>query len=229
MNNQGKKNIKGNCNNLNRNRGNVVKKIIEHPLVQRDVTQLRNKNTNSEDFRRLAKRASIIAGVEVLSGLEICREDVVTPLGPFPGIKISKPFPYFVSIMRAGSIMTDALHNLYPEASIGHIGLSRNHDTLEPSQYYLNLADDLSELMVVICDPMLATAGSAIHSINLLKQKHASNIIFFSLLASKYGVERLSEAHPDIKIFTCAMDEELNDHGYILPGLGDAGDRLFNT
>ncbi len=208
----------------------MLNKIIcEHPLIKRDLTQLRNKNTNSEDFRKLAKRISEVAGVEVLSNLVIGPEEVETPLAPFTGAKITKPFPYFVSIMRAGSIMVEGLINLYPDAAIGHIGLSRDHITLKPNEYYLNLNDDLSDYTVILCDPMLATAGSAIYSIDLLKRKHGSNIIFFSILASQYGMDRLAKEHPDVKIYTCAMDEDLDEHGYILPGLGDAGDRLFNT
>ena len=203
--------------------------IFEHPLIQRDITQLRNKNTNSEDFRKLAKRISIMAGVEVLSNLLIESEEVYTPLAAFTGVKIAKPFPYFVSVMRAGSIMVEALIELYPDATIGNIGLARDHITLKPNEYYLNLSDNLSDSIVILCDPMLATAGSAIYSIDILKRKHSSNIIFFSLVASQYGVNQLAKAHPDVKIYTCAVDKDLDEHGYIMPGLGDAGDRLFNT
>jgi uracil phosphoribosyltransferase len=202
--------------------------VSDHPLVQDKLARLRDKTTAPEDFRRLMAEVAMIIGAEVLKGVRTRKATVQTPLKPSPAVVLDQPLA-FVAVLRAGLGMTPGLLELAPKAAIGHIGLYRNEETLNPVRYYVRLPKKLSEHFVVLCDPMLATGGSASESIHILKTDGAKQIALLTLLASKRGVERIHRDHPDVPVFTAAVDAVLNDKGYIVPGLGDAGDRLFNT
>ncbi|MEE2746826.1 MAG: uracil phosphoribosyltransferase [Pseudomonadota bacterium] len=203
--------------------------LFDHPLIQKDLTILRNRDTNSNEFRIVAKRITMLMGPTILRDTQIIPEKVETPLAPYLGCKVDSPEPYFVSILRAGSIIVDGLLELCPEGSVGHIGLYRDHETLEPCEYLNSLANNLEKRKIILCDPMLATGGSAIYALNLLKTAGATQISFICLLASRYGANKLNKAHPDVEVFAASLDEQLNEKGYIIPGLGDAGDRIFNS
>ena len=168
-------------------------------------------------------------GVELLSNIDVVSQSVLTPLSNYVGKKLASPVPVFVSILRAGSIMVEGLLELCPEATVGHIGLYRDHETLEPKEYLNSLDSNLSDKKVVLCDPMLATGGSAIYAINLLKRAKAKDIRFACILAAEYGIQQLNEHHPEVLVFAAATDEHLDERGYIVPGLGDAGNRIFGT
>jgi uracil phosphoribosyltransferase len=202
--------------------------VSDHPLVQDKLARLRDKATAPEDFRRLMAEVAMIIGAEVLKGVRTRKSTVQTPLKSAPAVVLDQPLA-FVAVLRAGLGMTPGLLELAPKASIGHIGLYRNEETLNPVRYYVRLPQKLSEHFVVLCDPMLATGGSASESIHILKTDGAKQIALLTLLASKRGVERIHRDHPDVPVFTAAVDAVLNNKGYIVPGLGDAGDRLFNT
>ena len=202
--------------------------VSDHPLVQDKLARLRDKTTAPEDFRRLMAEVAMIIGAEVLKGVRTRKATVQTPLKPSPAVVLDQPLA-FVAVLRAGLGMTPGLLELAPKAAIGHIGLYRNEETLNPVRYYVRLPKKISEHFVVLCDPMLATGGSASESIHILKTDGAKQIALLTLLASKRGVERIHRDHPDVPVFTAAVDAVLNDKGYIVPGLGDAGDRLFNT
>jgi uracil phosphoribosyltransferase len=202
--------------------------VSDHPLVQDKLARLRDKATAPEDFRRLMAEVAMIIGAEVLKGVRTRKATVQTPLKPSPAVVLDQPLA-FVAVLRAGLGMTPGLLELAPKAAIGHIGLYRNEETLNPVRYYVRLPKKLSEHFVVLCDPMLATGGSASESIHILKTDGAKQIALLTLLASKRGIERIHRDHPDVPVFTAAVDAVLNGKGYIVPGLGDAGDRLFNT
>jgi uracil phosphoribosyltransferase len=202
--------------------------VSDHPLVQDKLAALRDKGTAPEDFRRLMSEVAMLVGTELLKGVRTRKATVQTPLKPAPAVVLDQPLA-FVAVLRAGLGMTPGLLQLAPKASIGHIGLYRDEQTLNPVRYYVRLPRKLSEHFVVLCDPMLATGGSASESIHILKTDGAKQIVLLTLLAAKKGVERVHKDHPDVPIYTAAVDPVLNSHGYIVPGLGDAGDRLFNT
>jgi uracil phosphoribosyltransferase len=202
--------------------------VSDHPLVQDKLARLRDKETNPQDFRRLMAEVAMLVGCEVLKGVRTRRSTVMTPLTKSPATVLDQPLA-FVAVLRAGLGMTPGLLELAPKASIGHIGLYRNEETLNPVRYYVRLPKKLKDHFVVLCDPMLATGGSASESIHILKTDGARNIALLTLLASKQGVARIHRDHPDVPVYTAAVDAVLNKHGYIVPGLGDAGDRLFNT
>jgi uracil phosphoribosyltransferase len=202
--------------------------ISDHPLVSDKLAALRDKNTAPEDFRRLMGEVAMLVGCELLKGVRTRKATVQTPLKPAPAVVLDQPLA-FVAVLRAGLGMVPGLLQLAPKASIGHIGLYRDEQTLNPVRYYVRLPRKLSEHFVVLCDPMLATGGSASESIHILKTDGAKQIVLLTLLAAKKGVERVHKDHPDVPIYTAAVDAVLNSHGYIVPGLGDAGDRLFNT
>lgn len=202
--------------------------ISDHPLVQDKLAALRDKNTTPEDFRRLMSEVAMLVGCEVLKGVRTRKATVQTPLKSAPATVLDQPLA-FVAVLRAGLGMTPGLLQLAPKAAIGHIGLYRDEQTLNPVRYYVRLPKKLKEHFVVLCDPMLATGGSASESIHILKTDGAKQIVLLTLLAAKKGVDRVHKDHPDVPIFTASVDPILNSHGYILPGLGDAGDRLFNT
>ncbi len=202
--------------------------VSDHPLVQDKLAALRDKSTTPEDFRRLMGEVAMLVGCEVLKGVRTRKSTVQTPLKTAPATVLDQPL-CFVAVLRAGLGMTPGLLQLAPKAAIGHIGLYRDEQTLNPVRYYVRLPKKLKDHFVVLCDPMLATGGSASESIHILKTDGAKQIALLTLLAAKKGVDRVHKDHPDVPIFTASVDPVLNSHGYILPGLGDAGDRLFNT
>lgn len=202
--------------------------VSDHPLVQDKLAALRDKNTQPEDFRRLMAEVGTLIGCEVLKGVRTRKTTVQTPLKAAPSIVVDQPLT-FVAVLRAGLGLIPGLLELAPKASIGHIGLYRNEETLNPVRYYVRLPKKIADHFVVLCDPMLATGGSASESIHILKTDGAKNIALLTLLASRQGVARIHRDHPDVPVYTAVVDAVLNKNGYIVPGLGDAGDRLFNT
>lgn len=203
--------------------------LIDHPLVQHKLSIMRDKNTSTNLFRQLLREISVLMGYEVLRDLPVENVSVETPLETMQTPKLSGKKLCFVSILRAGNGFLDGLLDLVPSARVGHVGLYRDPETLVPVEYYLKLPDDIENRLVVVVDPMLATGNSAIAAVERVKQQDVTNIKFLCLLAAPEGIAAFQEAHPDVPIYTAAIDRELNDHGYILPGLGDAGDRMFGT
>lgn len=203
--------------------------IFDHPLIQHKVSLLRDKNTSAKEFRELASEISMLMGYEVTRDIPLKEVEIETPIGLARTKVISGKKLAFVPILRAGLGMVDGLLQLVPMARVGHIGLYRDHDTLEPVEYYCKLPDDVNERDVVVLDPMLATGGSGCDAVKFMKKHGCKSIKFVCLIASRQGIERLNSEHPDVAIYCAAVDEKLNDHGYIVPGLGDAGDRLFGT
>ncbi|MFI5361222.1 MAG: uracil phosphoribosyltransferase [Elusimicrobiota bacterium] len=202
--------------------------VSDHPLVQDKLARLRDKATEPEDFRRLMAEVGNLIGCEVLKGVRTRKTTVQTPLKSSPAVVVDQQLT-FVAVLRAGLGLIPGLLELAPKAAIGHIGLYRNEETLNPVRYYVRLPKKIADHFVVLCDPMLATGGSASESLHILKTDGAKNIALLTLLASKQGVARVHRDHPDVPIYTAVVDATLNKHGYIVPGLGDAGDRLFNT
>jgi uracil phosphoribosyltransferase len=203
--------------------------IFDHPLIQHKISLLRDKNTSSKEFRELVSEISMLMGYEVTRDIPLKEVEIETPIGHAKTYVISGKKLAFVPILRAGLGMVDGLLKLVPMARVGHIGLYRDHDTLEPVEYYCKLPEDVSERDVVILDPMLATGGSGCDAVRFIKKRNVKSIKFVCLIASKDGVERLHREHPDVAIYCAAVDETLNEFGYIVPGLGDAGDRLYGT
>jgi uracil phosphoribosyltransferase len=203
--------------------------IITHPLVQHKLTHLRDKNTDSHNFRSLMGEIAMLMGYEILRDLETETVEIETPLEKMKAPVIAGKKLCIVSILRAGNGFLDGLLQLVPLARVGHIGLYRDPDTLVPVEYYLKFPEDMAERQVIVVDPMLATGHSAIAALDRVSESDASNIKFLCLVASPEGIRNLQEAHPDIPIYTAAIDRELNGHGYILPGIGDAGNRIYGT
>ena len=203
--------------------------VVDHPLVQHKLTLMRSVDTPSTQFRQLLREISLLLGFEALKDLELTTKTIQTPLAEMQAPVLKGKKLVFVSILRAGNGLLDGLLDLVPSARVGHIGLYRDPETLEAVQYYLKLPDDIGDRKVVAVDPMLATANSAIAAISRLKEAGATDIVFVCLLAAPEGIESFRRAHPDVPIITAAIDSHLNDHGYIVPGLGDAGDRLYGT
>jgi uracil phosphoribosyltransferase len=202
--------------------------IIDHPLVKRDLTLLRDKRTPSNTFRSVLRRTASLMAYEVTRDLKIRQVTVSTPLEKTKGSIVVDPI-ILVPILRAGLGLVGGFVEVLPNARVGHIGLYRNEETLKPVDYYLKLPKNLSEAVVIVLDPMLATGGSSAAAVTFLKMKGAKKIRFVSLVAAPEGVRRLSKTHSDVKMYTCSLDRQLNEKGYILPGLGDAGDRIFGT
>jgi len=202
--------------------------LIDHPLVKRDLTLLRDRNTPSNLFRAILRRTASLMAYEVTRDLTLRKVTVRTPLEKTIGHRVVDPV-VLVPILRAGLGMVGGFVEVIPDARVGHIGLYRDEDTLKPVDYYAKFPKRLGKALTLILDPMLATGGSAVAAVTFLKQKGARRIRFVSLVAAPEGVRLLSKHHPDVKIYTCALDRQLNSKGYILPGLGDAGDRIFGT
>jgi uracil phosphoribosyltransferase len=202
--------------------------LIEHPLIKRDVTILRDKNTHSEIFRAALQRVSNILAVELSKDFKLTETEVETPLENTRGAKLTHDV-ILVPVLRAGLGMVNGFLQIIPEAKVGHIGLQRDEETLKPIEYYYKVPKHLETAEVVMLDPMLATGGSASEALKYLKNRGASKLVFACLVASPQGVEKIRNEHPDVKIFAAVLDRELNNKGYILPGLGDAGDRTFGT
>ena len=203
--------------------------IIRHPLVQHKLTILRDRDTPTKIFKELVDEIAMLMAYEATIDLTVEPMPVTTPLETTDGRHISGKKLTLVPILRAGLGMVEGILRLVPAARVGHIGLYRDHDTLQPVDYYFKVPGDATERDFFVLDPMLATGGSAAAAVASLKKAGAARIRFLCLVAAPEGVRRLSEAHPDIQIYCAALDRELNDQGYILPGLGDAGDRLFGT
>ena len=202
--------------------------IMDHPLIKHKLSIMRDKNTCVKDFRECAHEVGLLIGYEATKNLEVETFEMETPVAKTTGTRIKKQVA-LVPILRAGLGMVDALMDLIPKARIGHIGLYRDEETLEPHEYYCKLPNDISQRKVLVLDPMLATGGSAIAAIDFIKKRGAKDINFVCIIAAPEGINALREAHPDVDIFCGSVDEKLNENGYIVPGLGDAGDRLFGT
>ena len=203
--------------------------VIDHPLVQHKLSLMRDEKTPSNVFRQLLREVSLLLGYEVLRDLDMTEVTITTPLGTMQAPALSGKKLVLVPILRAGQGLLDGLLELVPSARVGHIGLYRDHDTLRPVQYYLKLPADIGARSVVLLDPMLATGNSAVAAISRLKEAGAQDIRFLCLLAAPEGVKAVAASHPDVRIFTAAVDDRLDENGYIVPGLGDAGDRMYGT
>ena len=203
--------------------------VLDHPLVQHKLTLLRQKQTPVAEFRRIAREISLLMCYEVTRGLPLETVAIETPLEPMQGCLLAGKKLCVVSILRAGNGILDGMLDAVPSARVGHIGLYRDPRTLQPVEYYMKVPEDIAERMVILVDPMLATGHSAAAAVARLKAAGATQIRFVCLLAAPEGLGVFTAAHPDVPVFTCAVDRCLDDHGYIRPGLGDAGDRLFGT
>lgn len=203
--------------------------IIDHPLIQHKLTIMRNKETGSKDFRALLNEIALLMGYEITRDLPLCDIEIETPMGKMTAKEISGKKLAIVPILRAGIGMVDGLLTLLPVAKVGHIGLYRNEETHKPVFYYCKLPSDIENRMVIVTDPMLATGGSAADAISMLKEKGCTQIKLMCLVAAPEGVKKVQDEHPDVDIYVAALDECLNENAYIVPGLGDAGDRIFGT
>lgn len=203
--------------------------IMNHPLIQHKIGIMRVKSTSTKEFRDLVAEVAMLIGYESTRELPLADIEIETPLVTTTVKEIAGKKLCIVPILRAGLHMADGILNLIPNAKVGHIGLYRNEETLEPVEYFCKLPSDAAERDIFVVDPMLATGGSAIAAINLLKKRGIKHIRFLCLIAAPEGVKKLQDAHPDVDIYIGAMDEKLNEQGYILPGLGDAGDRIYGT
>jgi uracil phosphoribosyltransferase len=202
---------------------------ITHPLIQHKLALIRDKNTGSKDFRELVEEVAMLMAYEVTRDIQVEEVEIETPICKAKCNMLAGKKLAIVPILRAGLGMVDGMLKLIPAAKVGHIGLYRDEETLQPVEYFCKLPQDIEERDVIVTDPMLATGGSAVDAIMLLKKKGAKNIRLMCLIAAPEGVKAVTEAHPDVDVFVAAVDEKLNERGYIVPGLGDAGDRLFGT
>ena len=203
--------------------------VIDHPLVQHKLSVLRSKDTNTNDFRNLIREISILMGYEILRDLPMEEVEIETPLEKMKTKMLAGKKLCIVPILRAGTGFLDGLLQLVPLARVGHIGLYRDPETLVPVEYYLKFPEDMSNRRVIVVDPMLATGNSAVAAVERVKDAEATDIKFMCLIASPEGIRTFHEAHPDIPVYTAAIDRQLDEQGYILPGIGDAGDRIFGT
>ncbi len=203
--------------------------IFDHPLIQHKISLLRNKNTGSKEFRELISEVSMLMCYEATRDLPLKEIEIETPIALAKTKVIAGRKLAFVPILRAGIGMLDGVLSMVPAAKVGHIGLYRDPQTLEPVKYYCKLPSDINEREVVVLDPMLATGGSAVAAIQMLKDSGATNLKFMCIIAAPEGLNALTDAHPDVQVYCAALDEKLNDDKYIVPGLGDCGDRIFGT
>ena len=203
--------------------------VIDHPLVQHKVAVLRDVQTSKKKFKELVDEIAMLMAYEVTKTLPLEEVEIETPLEKTTQRKLAGKKLTVVPILRAGLGMVEGVVRLIPSARVGHIGLFRDHDTLEPVDYYFKIPREPESREFILLDPMLATGGSAVAAVTSLKRSGATHVQFVCLVAAPEGVQRMLDEHPDVHVFTAALDRELNDHGYILPGLGDAGDRLFGT
>ena len=202
--------------------------VFNHPLIKHKVSHLCDVNTGTKEFSELVKELAMLMGYETLKELKTKDVEIQAPLQKIITPVLAEDFT-IVPILRAGLGMVDGMLQLVPSAKVGHIGLYRDHDTLQPVEYYNKLPSDIEERDVIVLDPMLATGGSAMDAITIVKRSRPRIIKFLCIIAAPEGLKALSEAHPDVHIYCAAVDEKLNEHGYILPGLGDAGDRIYGT
>ncbi len=203
--------------------------VINHPLVQHKLTFMRKKETSTAGFRRLLREISTLLCYEITRDLELTMERIETPLTELDSPVLEGKKLVFASILRAGNGLLEGMLDLVPSARVAHIGVYRDHETLEAIEYYFKAPEDVSNRLVIVVDPMLATGNSSIASIEKLKERGARNIRFLCLLAAPEGIRNFQKAHPDVPIFTASIDSHLNEKGYIVPGLGDAGDRMYGT
>lgn len=203
--------------------------VLDHPLIQHKLTVLRDRDTSKKTFRALVEEISMLMGYEVTKDLPLEPVDIETPLERMTAYRVSGKKLTLVPVLRAGLGMADGMLRLMPSARIGHIGMYRDHDTLEPVDYYFKIPAEPEARDFIVLDPMLATGGSAVAAVSALVRRGATRVRFVCLVASPEGVARMLEAHPEVQVYTAALDRQLNEVGYILPGLGDAGDRLFGT
>lgn len=203
--------------------------ICDHPLIQHKLTYIRDENTNTKDFRELVDEVATLMAYEITRDIPLETTTVKTPVTTAECKVISGRMLGLIPILRAGLGMVDGILKLLPAAKVGHIGLYRDPETLQPVEYYTKLPTDVTERELIVIDPMLATGGSAIAAIDVLKKRNCTQIKLMCLIAAPEGIQAMQKAHPDIDIYVAAIDDHLNDHGYIVPGLGDAGDRLFGT
>ena len=203
--------------------------IMDHPLIQHKISMLRNKNTGTNEFRKLIEEIAVLMGYEALRDLPLEDVEIETPIEKCKSPMIAGKKLAVVPVLRAGLGMVNGITTLVPSAKIGHIGLYRDPETYEPVEYYCKLPSDCDEREVFVVDPMLATGGSCVAALQMLKDKGVKHLRFMCIIAAPEGVKRLQEAHPDVDVYIGALDDHLNEHGYIVPGLGDAGDRIFGT
>lgn len=203
--------------------------IMDHPLIQHKLSILRRRETGVKEFRELVGEIAMLLCYDATRNLQTAPVEIETPVGHAVAYELSGKKLAIVPILRAGLGMVDGMLSLIPSAKVGHIGLYRDPETLQPVEYYCKLPPDIEERDVFVVDPMLATGGSASAAINFLKKRSVKNIILLNIIAAPEGVERISREHPDVQVFCAALDDHLNEHGYIVPGLGDAGDRIFGT
>jgi uracil phosphoribosyltransferase len=203
--------------------------VVKHPLVQHKLTIMRKKETSTAGFRRLLREISLLLCYEVTRDLELTSVEIETPLTTMMAPTLEGKKLVFASVLRAGNGLLDGMLDLVPAARVAHIGLYRDPVTLQAIEYFFKAPSDLGDRLVIVVDPMLATANSAIAAVEKLKARGAVNLRYLCLLAAPEGIERFTKAQPDVPVFTAAIDEKLNDHGYIVPGLGDAGDRMYGT
>ena len=203
--------------------------VIDHPLIQHKLTIIRDKNSGTKVFREVVDEIAMLMAYEISRDLPVEEVEIETPMMKSVQKQLAGKKVAIIPILRAGLGMVDGILQLIPAAKVGHVGLYRDEETLEPHEYFVKLPDDITSRQLLVVDPMLATGGSAVMAIDDLKKRGASNIKFVCLVAAPEGVKVLQEAHPDVDIYTAALDDRLNENGYIVPGLGDAGDRLFGT
>lgn len=203
--------------------------VLDHPLIQHKLTYIRSKDTGTKEFRQLVQEVAMLMAYEITRDLSLVETQVETPVGPAKTKVIEGKTLALVPVLRAGLGMTDGILAMIPNAKVGHVGLYRDPETLEPVEYYCKLPQHLQERDVIVVDPMLATGGSAVAAISAVKKRGAVSVKLMCLVAAPEGVQKVQESHPDVDIYVASVDEGLNSHGYIVPGLGDAGDRLFGT
>jgi uracil phosphoribosyltransferase len=207
--------------------GNIC--VLDHPLIQHKLALIRDERTSSKEFRSLVEEVAMLMAYEVTRDFPLEEVEILTPVAPAKAKKIAGRKVALVPILRAGLGMVDGMLKLIPAAKVGHIGLYRDHETLKPVEYYCKMPTDIEERDIILIDPMLATGGSASAAIGFIKERGAKNIKLMCLIAAPEGIEAVQKSHPDVDIFVAAVDDCLNEHAYIVPGLGDAGDRLFGT
>lgn len=203
--------------------------VIDHPLIQHKLTMMRCKGTSTAEFRQLLREIALLIGYEVTRDLKLTNTSIKTPMQAMKAPILKGKKLVLASILRAGEGLLEGMLDLVPSARVAHIGLYRDHKTLEPVEYYFKAPEDIAKRLIIVLDPMLATGNSAVMAISRLKERGADNIRFVSLLAAPEGIAHMQKSHPDVVIYTAAIDKKLDKNGYILPGLGDAGDRMFGT